>query len=482
MEQVEQDNPYRAIPSIDALLQDQAVMRLLSSWPIAQLSASLREATQQLRREIAAGGALPGSVAEDLAKKSELLLLRQNRPRLQRVVNATGVVLHTNLGRAPLSSRAISRVVETCGGYSNLELDLATGQRGSRHLHIDEILVQLCAGNGHRVAETKSQQSLSAVVVNNCAAAMMLIVDEFARGREVIVSRGELVEIGGGFRVPDVLERGGAKLVEVGCTNRTRIKDFETAINERTSMLLSTHLSNFTQSGFVESPTPLELVKLGRSRGVISCLDLGSGLLCSDLDFPEVSVQNSVQQGFDLIAFSGDKLLGGPQAGIILGKPELIARLKKNPLMRALRVDKLILAALEGTLLSYLDQDSFKRTVPVLEMLHRDLSSIRSMAEQLAADISTLLRPLAVEAEIVAGTSSTGGGSLPGFEIDTWNVRVPVNQEELWAGFLREADPPVLVRRQSGALLLDPRTLNLSEVPLVVAAFNTALQRVLAGS
>lgn len=469
-----QINPYRLIPSIDALLQDPAVSPLLSSASTALVSDALREATQQLRQQIAAGEGLPPSPTQELAQKAQQILAIQSQPHLRRVINATGVVLHTNLGRAPLSAGALARVEEACSAYSNLELDLDSGQRGSRHTHVESLLVGLCSKS--------SLRSLAAVVVNNCAAAMMLIVDEFARGREVIVSRGELVEIGGGFRVPDVLTRGGAKLVEVGCTNRTRIADFASAINENTGMLLSTHLSNFAQSGFVESPSAHEFVELARKRGLVSCYDLGSGMLRPDPRFPEISVQQAVQQGFDLVAFSGDKLLGGPQAGIIIGQPDLIARLKKNPMMRALRVDKLILAALEGTLLGYLDPPNAWNNIPVLEMLGRGLEAIRPMADFLAEGLTQLLKPFGVTPEVVSGKSSTGGGSLPGFELDTWNVRVPLSQEDRWASHLRQATPPVLVRRNAGAILLDPRTLTQSELPLVISAFECASKRMLTTS
>jgi L-seryl-tRNA(Ser) seleniumtransferase len=242
-------------------------------------------------------------------------------------------------------------------------------------------------------------------------------------------------------------------------------------------MLLSTHLSNFSQSGFVESPSAPEFVELARHRGLVSCYDLGSGMLRSDPRFPEISVQQAVQQGFDLVAFSGDKLLGGPQAGIIIGRADLIARLKKNPMMRALRVDKLILAALEGTLLSYLDPHNAWNSIPVLEMLGRSLEAVRPMADLLAEGLTQLLQPLGVAPEVVLGKSSTGGGSLPGFELDTWNVRVPLPQEDLWASHLRKATPPVLVRRNAGAILLDPRTLTQAELPLVIAAFEYAISR-----
>ncbi len=421
----------RAIPSIDSLLQAAAARPELASRPRALVTDALRLAAAELR---ARGGA--PDPAEVILRQAETLLHDWLGKTLRRVINATGVVLHTNLGRAPLAARALEAVTRVAAGYSNLELDLETGQRGSRYSHLVGLLARLTGAE-------------SGLVVNNNAAAMLLLVDELARGREVICSRGELVEIGGAFRVPDVLARGGARLVEVGTTNKTYLRDFEAALTSETGMILSTHMSNFVMLGFTHAPDPVELAALARSRRVPGVLDLGSGLLDEELSglLGEPSVGSMVRAGFDLVAFSGDKLLGGPQCGIIVGSRELIARLARNPLTRALRVDKLTVAALEATLRLYLEAPG---EIPVLRMLRS--SDLEQRARRLAEPL------VGLKATVEPGSSMVGGGSLPGKDLPTHLVRLPGDEEE-WASRLRRHDPAVMVRRAEDSIWLDPRTL-----------------------
>ncbi len=431
----------RRVPAIDRLLRAAGDLEARFSRP--QLVEALREVCQDLRQRLAAGSEEPVEEPR-LVEEARQRLEHAQQPYLDRVVNATGVVLHTNLGRAPLAAAALERLRALSPGYSNLELDLESGLRGSRYHHVAALLQRLTGAE-------------AALVVNNCAAAMMLIVDTLARGKEVVVSRGELVEIGGSFRVPDVLERGGARLVEVGSTNKTHLRDYERALTPETGMLLSTHTANFRIIGFTAAPTPAEVVALARRHGVPCCLDLGSGLLLDLLDEPTVPAM--VAAGFDLVAFSGDKLLGGPQAGIIVGSPKSVEALARNPMTRALRIDKLTLGALEATLRLYLDPAKARREVPVLRMLTRDPAELAKAARRLARALGKGLGERAA-VTVVPGSSSVGGGSLPGRELPTTLVRVQpaTESEEEWATRLRRGRPAVLVRRQDGALLLDPRT------------------------
>jgi L-seryl-tRNA(Ser) seleniumtransferase len=430
-------------PSIDSLLQSQQARELSKDFPRQQIVEGLRQAVDEARQ------ARQQSQAEELLQRTEALLRQSIEPSLVSVINATGVLLHTNLGRAPLSRRALQQVQRLCGGYCNLELDLESGSRGHRDRHLHKLLRRL----------TGCEASLA---VNNCAAAMLLIVDEFARGREVLVSRGELVEIGGSFRIPEVLQRGGAKLVEVGTTNRTYARDFATAIGPETGMLLSTHLSNFAQSGFVHAPDPTELVALARQHGIVSVLDLGSGLL-DRRHLPggmqEPDILGSLAQGWDLIAFSGDKLLGCAQAGFVLGRAELVKRLSQNPWMRALRLDKLRLAALQGGLLDHLLTPA---EVPLVAMLSQSLDDLKKRARRLAGKIPG--------AQVAACRSSIGGGTTPGQELDSWAVCLSVDQPDQYARRLRQGDPSILTRIQDQRIWLDLRTILPEQEKALLAA------------
>ncbi len=393
------------------------------------------------REEIRAGFD-PGDLGERLA--AELVAAR--RPALRRVLNATGVVLHTNLGRAPLPEAALERVREVGRGYSNLEYDLTSGARGSRQDHLAGLLRRLTGAE-------------AALVVNNNAAAVLLALAALAEGREVVVSRGELIEIGDGFRIPDVLARSGARLVEVGTTNRTRASDYESAVGPDTALLLRVHQSNFRVVGFTELPSVEELAGVARRHGLPLVDDLGSGVL---VELPgEPSVRESLQAGADLVCFSGDKLLGGPQAGIVVGSAELVERLRRHPLQRAVRADKLTLAALEGTLGLYLDPDRAQRELPVLRAIAESPEVVRARAVHLA--------------ELVDGTveetvGRVGGGALPLAELPSFACAV---EEEL-AESLRAGEPPVVGVVRDGRLLLDCRTLTDEEADEVAAAVRAA--------
>jgi L-seryl-tRNA(Ser) seleniumtransferase len=420
----------RDLPSVDELARG-------VDDPLA--IAAARTVLDRAREEIRAG-ADPG----DLGARVREELTAARAPSLRRVLNATGVIVHTNLGRAPLAEEALAQVVEAARGYSNLELDLREGSRGSRQDHVAAILRRLTGAE-------------AALVVNNNAAAMLLALAALAEGREVIVSRGELIEIGDGFRIPDVLAHSGARLVEVGSTNRTRARDYEKAVRAETGLILRVHQSNFRVVGFTELPRIEELAAVARRAGVPLLDDLGSGVLASNSLLQadgEPSARDSLAAGADLVCFSGDKLLGGPQAGIIVGRGELIERLRRHPLQRAVRADKLTLAALEGTLRVYLDTPE---RIPVLRMLHEDNAGVRARAERLAA--------------LVGGTveetiGRVGGGALPMAELPSFACAI----EESLAAPLREGDPPVIGIVRDGKLLLDCRTLTEAEVDEVAAA------------
>lgn len=393
-----------------------------------------------------------GSIVTALAAKLETM----RAAALQPVVNATGIILHTNLGRAPLSAEALAAVAAVASGYSNLEYDLERGERGSRY---SPIAGRLCDVTG-------AQDGL---VVNNCAAAVLLVLDTLAKGREVIVARNQLVEIGGGFRVPEVLERSGAKLVEVGTTNRVYLEDFERALSPRTALLLRTHASNFRIEGFVAEPSGQELAVLGRRTGVPVAEDLGSGALVDLAAYgvrPERRVQEALADGIGLVTFSGDKLLGGPQAGIIVGRAPLVARLRNNPLLRALRVDKMTLAALVVTLRSYRD-GTWPQQIPIYRMLGAGLDELRERAH---AYVSA-----APNATIAESDAYLGGGSLPEERIASVAVAVSVDSPERVAAALRRGEPPVIARIEEDRVLLDLRTIAPEQDRATIAALAAAL-------
>ncbi len=427
----------RTLPSVDRLLSDPR----LAAQPRALTLPAARTALERARLEIREGRD-PGDLV-DLAL-AELASTR--RPSLRRVLNATGVLVHTNLGRAPLAQAALDRVVEVGSGYSNLEYDLDAGTRGSRQDHLSTLLCRITGAE-------------AALVVNNNAAAVMLALAALAEGREVLVSRGELIEIGDGFRIPDVLARSGARLVEVGTTNRTRVADYERAIGPETALILRVHQANFRVVGFTEAPVLNQLAQLAQQAGLPLVDDLGSGALEAIADEPTPA--QSLEAGTDLVCFSGDKLLGGPQAGILAGRADLIERLRRHPLQRALRADKLTLAALEGTLALALDPERARSEIPVLRMLAEPVAAVRERAERLAGLVGG-----AVE-ETVA---RAGGGALPLAELPSFACAV---EEELFE-LLRRGEPPVVGIVRDGRLLLDVRALTDDEIDEVAAAVRAA--------
>ena len=453
---------FRLIPSIELLRQRPAVRALEARFGADATVGALRAAAAEARSAIAAGDAgltTEAAVAARLETAAAVQLADAFRPSLQPVLNATGVIVHTNLGRAPLAAPAVERVADVARGYATLEYDLARGARGRRDVHAEALLCRLTGAE-------------AAVVVNNNAAATLLVLAALAAGREVIVSRGELVEIGGGFRVPDVMAQSGAVLREVGTTNKTRGTDVAAAISEKTALIFRVHPSNFRIEGFTERPSLTDLVTIGRKFNVPVAEDIGSGHLGlpvrsaqgqtrvrpgSDPLGDEPAVRETIAAGVDVCCFSGDKLLGGPQAGIIVGRAALVDRIRRHPLMRALRVDKMIYAALEATLAEYAAGRA-AATVPVQRMLTATAGEIRTRADAVAAAIGAAG---GWRTEIVAGTSAIGGGSAPGVEIPTWLVAIEkrgLSPDALEAG-LRRLTPPVIARIEQERVLLDLRTI-----------------------
>jgi L-seryl-tRNA(Ser) seleniumtransferase len=431
----------RRLPSVDRLLQASLTGQLAERWGHELTADAVREALAASREAVLAGDPCP--TVEALAEQASVLLEARLRPTLRPAINATGVIVHTNLGRAPLSVEARAAMDAVALGYSNLEYDLEAGQRGSRYVHAEDILCRLTGAE-------------AALVVNNNAAAVLLILMAFAHGREVILSRSQLVEIGGGFRIPDVMRQSGATLVEVGTTNRTYARDYEGAITEATAALMRVHRSNFRLMGFVHEPSLEKLVALAAERSLLLFDDLGSGTLLDTSSYGlshEPTIQQSVGAGASLVSCSGDKLLGGPQAGIILGDAGLIAQLKRFPLTRALRVDKTTLAGLQATLRHYLLGEATDR-VPVWRMMAQDQKTL----EERASAWVQRLQGCGVTAEAIDGHSTVGGGSLPGETLPTRLVSLKVESPDTLAARLRAGEPPVITRIEDQRLLLDPRT------------------------
>jgi L-seryl-tRNA(Ser) seleniumtransferase len=430
----------RALPAVHEVLSQ--LLPSLRRYPHGLLVTEIRRALEEMRAEIL-GGRNDGPTAET---RVEQRLAALERPSLRRVINATGVVLHTNLGRAPLGA------MSALPGYSNLEYDLVAGRRGKRDWHTADLLERLLGAPG--------------IAVNNNAAAIFLALQELASDGEVVVSRGELIEIGDGFRIPDIMARSGAAIREVGTTNRTHIDDYRNAINERTRLLLRVHPSNFRMAGFTGRVELRELIALGRERGLPVYEDLGSGCVVDLRPFgiDEPLVSDSLKAGADLVSFSGDKLLGGPQAGILTGKPEVVARLRRNPLFRALRLDKLIYQALESTLRNLL----LERwdAVPALAMIRQTADEIRARAERLVAGIPGL------RAEIVPGSSVIGGGATPEQAIPTWLIAIASPDLVAEERRLRRSNPPVVARIENDRLILDLRTVLPEEEAELIASLS----------
>lgn len=447
----------RLLPSVDALLQDHTLQELEQRCGHTILVEACRESIEAARKGILAGAQapMPALIIDDVYTRVE----RAVRPSLVPVINATGVIIHTNLGRAPLSEDAIAAMRAAAQGYSNLEYDLDAGERGSRHVHAEAILKRLTGAQG-------------ALVVNNNAAAVMLVLAAFAQGREVIISRGQLVEIGGGFRVPDVLRQSGAHLVEVGTTNRTRIEDYARAVTGNTAMLLRVHSSNFRIIGFTEEAPLAELVSLARERGLIVADDLGSGALLDTSAYGmahEPMPQESLAAGATLVSISGDKLLGGPQAGIILGSKETVEQLRRHPLTRALRVDKVTFAGLQATLLHYLKNEATKK-IPIWKMI----SARREDLEARAKKWADRLRAVPLDASTVDALSTVGGGSLPGETLPTCALTLTVPSPDEFAARLRQNHPPIVARIEENRVIFDPRTVLPVEEEMLLAGIERA--------
>jgi L-seryl-tRNA(Ser) seleniumtransferase len=441
-------SPFERLPAVSRLLDDPSLAEPLARWGRPLVTALLREELDRLRARIQAGkgdGRVPAAVdfARKVAKNAEALLA----PAPRVVINATGVVAHTNLGRSVLSAEAARRVAEVAGCYLDLEYDLAKGARGDRMTHLDGMLRRLFPGR-------------SAVVVNNNAGAILIALRALAKGREVVISRGELVEIGGAFRIPDILAVSGAKMKEVGTTNRTRAADYETAIGSKTALLLKVHTSNFKIVGFTEEASIGELAELAHAKGLPLVVDWGSGDLVDLTRFgvrDELPVATILEQGADVVTFSGDKLLGGPQAGIAVGRDDLISRMRRDPLARVLRLDRLQIAALHETLASYVTGRAAVE-VPTLRMLALGAEEIGRRAEAVAREAATLAPSLVWRLE--AGVSRPGGGSSPAGEIPTMLLAIedPSGDAGRLEARLRGCDPPVVARVNEGKLLLDLRT------------------------
>ena len=432
-------DPRRGLPPVDRLLREPEVAALLDHAPRAVVVDAVREMLAAARAD---GGTLPAEPAEEIRRR----VADRTRAPAQLLLNATGVVVHTNLGRAPLAASAVDAMTRAAAGYTALEYDAESGERGVRGAGATRLLTELTGAE-------------DALVVNNAAAALVLALGAIAAGRTVLISRGELIEIGGSFRIPEILARSGARLREVGTTNRTRIADYETAFDSTVAAVLIVHRSNFEQRGFVETPEPGALAAAAHRAGVPCIHDVGSGLLLDLSEYGlrgEPLVGEAVAAGADLVIFSGDKLLGGPQAGCLIGRAELVERCRTDPLARALRADKVTLAALEATLTIYRDPAAARREVPVLQMLTLGAAELARRAEVLAAAC-----PEAARAECVAGESVVGGGAFAGATIATTLVRLDpsgVSADEL-AHRLRSGTPPVVARVAGDRVVLDPRTL-----------------------
>lgn len=474
----EHETALREIPSTDAVLRHATVAPLLDEHPRSEVMSAVRAVLNTVRASLLNGESADVSIPR-LALEIRAVLHRRGVPSLRGVINATGIVLHTGLGRAPLAEEAIEAVAEVARGYCNLELDLTSGERGDRHIHCRDLLRELTGAE-------------DVLVVNNNAAATMLALRALACEREVLISRGQIVEIGGAYRMPDIMGAAGCRMVEVGTTNRTRIADYERAFSEKTAAVIRVHTSNYRMIGFVAEPTIDELVEFARRCGQPRPLiidDLGSGWLVSgegdgaDIRAPagwdEPSVRDSVQAGADVCMFSGDKLLGGPQAGILVGSTACISAARRDPLARVVRPDKLTLAALEATLRLYRDPNSLVRKLPAMRMLCAGAPELEITARQIAARIASDVGEFACE--VAPDSSYAGGGSLPALKLPTWTVRLrhPRITMSALARGLREGDQPVVARIQGECVVLDCRTIASEEVGSIIAALGAALRELL---
>jgi L-seryl-tRNA(Ser) seleniumtransferase len=429
----------RNIPPVEQLLQSSAAESWVADYGRPLTLAAIRSVLEEIRQDYRAGKVKDVPGKENILNRIESQLQSWTRSTLLPVINATGVILHTNLGRAPLAASAIKAMEVISRGYSNLEFDLTTGKRGARHVHAERILELLTGAE-------------AATVVNNNAAAVLLVLSALAKGKRVIIARSQLVEIGGGFRVPDVMKQSGARLVEIGTTNKVRLTDFEDALTEPAGLVMRAHRSNFIMIGFFDEPPINDIIQLAHKYRTLFVDDLGSGALLDTAKYGmehEPTVQESISAGADVVCFSGDKLLGGPQAGIIIGKGELIAKIRKHPLARALRADKLCLAALTATLQHYLT-DEAERRIPVWQMIARSPRQVKVVAESWKRQLGA--------GQVMKSESTVGGGSLPGETLPSYVLALTVPNAERFASHLRAQSPAVIARIEKDRILLDPRT------------------------
>lgn len=427
----------RSLPSVEQLLQSSAFVAMTETYGRPLVLEAIRYTMETIRQNYPRAGVIPDSL--ELQEQVQSVLAKWTASTLQPVINATGVILHTNLGRAPLSQAAMEAATSVALGYSTLEYDLEKGKRGSRLVHAEKLLCRLT-------------QAEAALVVNNNAAAVLLALTALARRRAVVIARSQLVEIGGGFRIPEVLKQSGARLVEVGTTNRVHLRDYEEALQQNPALFLRAHRSNFLILGFTSEPELAEMAALAHQKGIWLVDDLGSGSLLDTARFGlahEPLVQESLEAGADLVCFSGDKLLGGPQAGIIVGKAELVKKLSRHPLARAIRADKLCLAALSATLLHYL-RDEAEREIPVWRMISTPPADLQRRALRWQEELAT--------GEVVLGESTVGGGSLPGETLPTYLLALSLSSPNQALERLRRQNPPVIARTQAEKVLMDPRT------------------------
>jgi len=465
-----QQKLLRMLPGVDQLLELSKTDAFFEGMPKTVVTRSIRQTLESRRHRILAadsGISEPDLSATRIMQRVKDAAAADMTPNLKSVINATGVVVHTNLGRSLVSPEVNENLAQIAARYSNLEYDLGAGRRGSRFSSIEDILCEISGAE-------------AGMVVNNNAAAVLLCLDTIARNQEVVVSRGELVEIGGSFRVPDVMTKSGAVLREVGTTNRTHLRDYEHALDSNTALMLKVHRSNYSVIGFTAEVSLKELVELGLKNDLPVMEDLGSGTF---IDFSryglvkEPTVQESVSAGVDVVTFSGDKLLGGPQAGIIVGKKQIVDRVKRNPLARALRIDKMTLAALEATLRLYRDEDQAVRRIPTLRMLTTDISDLTNKAATLADDLSAI-GGSRIDIELVELSSKAGGGALPLLELPSRCLRVKVHglSANKLEKHLRQNEPPIIGRIENDAFVIDPRTLLDDDLPIVLAAFEKLLK------
>lgn len=453
----------RNLPKVDKIIDLLKEKEFFKDKPYKEVYDAVNEGIDLFRKGIL-GGNITTYTVEDIEQAITKSLTKNLEFNFKRVVNGTGTILHTNLGRALFSKDLIEHLQNSLCGYSNLEFDLKTGERGSRYSHVEELIAKVTGAE-------------AALVVNNNAAAVMLCLNEFSKNTEVIISRGELVEVGGSFRIPDIMELSSAKLVEVGTTNRTHLIDYERAINENTSMLLKVHTSNYHISGFTKSVSNKEIAELAKENGIISMEDLGSGVL---VDFSkyglkkEPTIFESLNSGIDLITFSGDKLLGGPQCGIIIGKKKLISKLKKNQFLRAFRVCKMTISALEFTFKQYVDEKVAVEKNPTLNRILEPLSEVFKRAEIL----KNLLKEIGIDSKIIETKAIIGGGSMPDATIESYGVLIPsLNGKQVETAFLKE-DTPIVGRVQNNQFFIDLKTIHSDEYSVIVQSFKKFLESV----